>query len=205
MQPNSVIQSARGRWLAGAAVIAGTILVSACGSSSPASTTSTSATASPASSAVAAAPSAAPTTAAPAPATAPASPATTPTAPVNPGGTNAGTTTICAKMAAHNTYLYVTEAQPSTNGALTLIASPAKLICGGPDDSHYDVAKNVETAHVLAGASIEVFPTTTGQMRDVPIKASQLNSYLKTDHDTKIFLVGGPVASISSLQEQYHP
>ena len=108
-------------------------------------------------------------------------------------------------MAAHNTYLYVTEAQPSSGGALTLAASPAKLICGGPDDSHYDVAKNLVTAHVLSNASIEVFPTTTGQMRDVPIKASQLNSYLRTDHDTKIFLVGGPVASISSLQEQFHP
>jgi hypothetical protein len=108
-------------------------------------------------------------------------------------------------MAAHNTYLYVTEAQPSTGGALTLAASPAKLICGGPDDSHYDVAKNLVTAHVLSNASIEVFPTTTGQMRDVPIKASQLNSYLKTDGDTKIFLVGGSIYSITSLQEQYHP
>jgi hypothetical protein len=200
MQPNSVIQSARGRWLAGAAVIAGTILVSACGSSHPTpATSSTSAT--PTSSAVAAAPSTAPSTVA-----TPAAPATSATsaAPVNPGGTNAATTT-CAQLAAHNTYLYVTEAQPATGGALTLVASPAKLICGGPDDSHYDVAKNLVTAHVLPNANIEVFPTTTGQMRDVPIKASQLSSYLKTDSDTKIFLVGGPVASISSLQEQYHP
>jgi hypothetical protein len=198
MQPNSVIQSARGRWLAGAAVIAGAMLVSACGSSHPTPATSSSASATPTSSAAAAAPSTAPSTVA-----AP----TTPTAsasPVNPGGTNAATTT-CAQMAAHNTYLYVTEAQPSTGGALTLVASPAKLICGGPDDSHYNVAKNMVTAHVLSNASIEVFPTTTGQMRDVPIKASQLNGYLKTDSDTKIFLVGGPVSSISSLQEQYHP
>ena len=201
MQQMSFIQSARGRWFAGAAVIAGTILVSACGSSSPAPTTSTSASASPTSSAVAAAPSAAPTTAAPDSATAPASPA----APVNPGGTKAGTTTTCATMAAHNTYLYVTQAQPSTGGALTLTASPAKLICGGPDDSHYDVAKNVETAHVLSNASIEVFPTTTGQMRDVPITASQLNGYLKTDSDTKIFVVTGSIDAITGLQEQFHP
>jgi hypothetical protein len=127
-----------------------------------------------------------------------------PTTAVNPGGTNAATTP-CAQLAAHNTYLYVTQAQPSTGGALTLIASPAKLICGGPDDSHYNVAKNIVTAHLLSNASIEVFPTTTGQMREVPIKASQLNGYLKTDGDTKIFLVGGPVSSITSLQEQFHP
>jgi hypothetical protein len=196
MQHNSVIQSARGRWLAGAAVIAGTMLVSACGSSHP--TTSTSATQS---SAAAGAPSQVPpTVTAPTPPAASVSPVT----PVNPGGTNAATTT-CAQMAAHNTYLYVTQAQPSTGGALTLTGSPAKLICGGPDDSHYNVAKKIVTAHVLPNASIEVFPTTTGQMRDVPIKASQLNGYLKTDSDTKIFLVGGPVSSISSLQEQFHP
>ncbi|HEX4257967.1 MAG TPA: hypothetical protein VH089_22945, partial [Streptosporangiaceae bacterium] len=177
MQTNSVIKSARGRWLAGAAVIAGTILVSACGSSHPTPTTSSSASATPTSSAVAAAPSTAPSTVATP--TAPAAPATS-EAPANPGGTNAATTT-CARMAAHHTYLYVTEAQPATGGALTLVASPAKLICGGPDDSHYDVAKNLVTAHLLPNASIEVFPTTTGQMRDVPIKASQLSSYLKTD------------------------
>jgi len=108
-------------------------------------------------------------------------------------------------MAAHNTYLYITQAKPAAGGTLTVTASPAKLICGGPDDSHYDVAKNVETGHVAAGANIEVFPTTTGQMRDVPIKASQLNTYLKTDSDTKIFLIGGPLSAMTSLQEQFHP
>src|ERR1700753_2805870 len=201
MQPNSVIKSARGRWLAGAAVIAGTILVSACGSSNPTPATSASASSTPASSAVAAAPTVTSTPVAPA---TPVTPVATPATPVNPGGTNAATTT-CARMAAHNTYLYVTQALPAAGGALTLTGSPAKLICGGPDDSHYDVAKNIVTAHVLPNASIEVFPTTTGQMRDVPIKASQLNSYLQTDHDTKIFLVGGPIASISSLQEPCPP
>ena len=202
MQQNSVIKSARGRWLAGAAVIAGTMLVSACGSSHPTPSTSSSvssgASATPTSPAVAAAPAVTSTP------VAPPTPVTTPTTAVNPGGTNAATTP-CAHMAAHNTYLYVTQAQPSTGGALTLIASPAKLICGGPDDSHYNVAKNIVTAHVLSNASIEVFPTTTGQMREVPIKASQLNGYLQTDGDTKIFLVGGPVSSINSLQEQFHP
>jgi hypothetical protein len=205
MQHIRVIQSARGRWLAGAAVIAGTMLVSACGSSNPAAATSSSGSATPGSSGVAPAPSAAPSTAsAPAPTTAPASPAVTPTAPVNPGGTNDASQT-CAQMAAHNTYLYITQAPPAAGGTLTVTGSPAKLICGGPDDSHYDVARNVETGHVVAGANIEVFPTTTSQMRDVPIKASALNTYLKTDSDTKIFLVGGPLSAITSLREQFHP
>jgi hypothetical protein len=203
MQHIRVIQSARGRWLAGVTSIAGAMLVSACGSSHP--TTSTSGSATPASSGVAAGSSATPSTVAPpAPPAASVSPVTTSTAPVNPGGTNVATQT-CAQMAAHNTYLYITQAQPAAGGTLTVTASPAKLICGGPDDSHYDVAKNVETGHVVAGADIEVFPTTTAQMRDVPIKASALNTYLKTDSDTKIFLAGGPLSALTSLQEQFHP
>jgi hypothetical protein len=203
MQHIRVIQSARGRWLAGATIIAGAMLASACGSSHP--TTSTSSSATPTSSGVAAGSSATPSTVAPpAPPAASVSPVTTPTAPVNPGGTNVATQT-CAQMAAHNTYLYITQAQPAAGGTLTVTASPAKLICGGPDDSHYDVARNVETGHVVAGANIEVFPTTTAQMRDVPIKASALNTYLKTDSDTKIFLAGGPLSALTSLQEQFHP
>lgn len=207
MQHIRVIQSARGRWLPGAVVIAGTMLVSACGSSHPASTpgrASTGASVSPATTAATAAPSAAPSTAvaAPTPPAASASPVTTPTMAVNPGGTKAATST-CAQMAAHNTYLYITRAEPAADGALTVSASPAKLVCGGPDDSHYNVAKTVETGHVTAGASIEVFPVS--QMREEPIKATQLNSYLKTDGDTRIFLVAGPLSAITSLQEQFHP
>lgn len=206
MEHIRVIQSARGRWLAGAVVIAGTMLISACGSSHPTTTpgrASTGASATPATTAAAAAPSAAPSTvAAPTSAAASASPVTTSTMAVNPGGTKAATST-CAQMAAHNTYLYISQATPAANGALTVSASPAKLVCGGPDDSHYNVAKTVESGHVTAGASIEVFPIS--QMREEPIKASQLNSYLKTDGDTKIFLVAGPLSAITSLQEQFHP
>jgi hypothetical protein len=42
-------------------------------------------------------------------------------------------------------------------------------------------------------------------MREEPIRPSQLSSYLKTDDDTRIFLVAGPLTSLASLQEQYHP
>ena len=42
-------------------------------------------------------------------------------------------------------------------------------------------------------------------MASEPIRASQLAAYLKTDGDTKIFLIGGPLSAITSLQEQFHP
>jgi hypothetical protein len=207
MQRNSVIQSARGRWLAGAAIIAGTMLVSACGSSHPTASTSGSASsgasATPSSSGVASAPSAAPSTvAAPTPATAPASPAVTPTASVNPGGPNDSTQT-CAYKVAHDRFILISQVQSASSGALTVTGHAATIVCGGPDDFHFNEASATETGHTVPTASIVTFPTT--QMKPQSIKASELASYLKTDGDTKIFLIGGPLSAMTSLQEQFHP
>jgi hypothetical protein len=202
MQQMSFIQSARGRWFAGAAVIAGTILVSACGSSSPAPTTSASSSASPTSSAVAAAPSAPVSTAAPAPATAPASPAATPTASVNPGGPDQSSTESCAYKRAHDRFMEIDRVQQASNGALTVTGSAQTIVCGGPDDFHFNTTAP-EMGKTVPSASIITFPTTT--MKPESIKASQLASYLKTDGDTKIFLVTGSIYAITGLQEQFHP
>ena len=141
MQRKNAIRSARTGWLAGACVIAGTLLVSACGSSSPGASSSSSASpsgAAAAGSASAAVPSIAP---APASASAPAEPtptaAVTPTMTVNPGGTNAATQS-CAYRAAHDAYIYITKVQAAASGALTVTGQAAKLVCGGPDDFHWN-------------------------------------------------------------------
>ena len=206
MQRKNVIRPARTGWLAGASVIAGTLLVSACGSSSPSGGSSSSASPSgavAAGSASAAAPSIAPALAS---ASAPAEPtptaAVTPTMTVNPGGTNAATQS-CAYRAAHDAYIYITKVQAAANGALTVTGQAAKLVCGGPDDFHWNPVTATETGHTVPTAKIETFPTS--KMAPEPIKASQLAAYLKTDDDTKIFLIGGPLSAMTSLQEQFHP
>jgi hypothetical protein len=206
MQRKNVIRPARTCWLAGASVIAGTLLVSACGSSSPGASSSSSASpsgASAAGSASAVAPSIAPTVAS---ASAPAEPtptaAVTPTMTVNPGGTNAATQS-CAYRAAHDAYIYITKVQAAASGALTVTGQAAKLVCGGPDDFHWNTVTATETGHTVPTAKIETFPTS--KMAPEPIKASQLAAYLKTDDDTKIFLIGGPLSAMTSLQEQFHP
>jgi hypothetical protein len=206
MQRKNVIRPARTCWLAGASVIAGTLLVSACGSSSPGASSSSSASpsgASAAGSASAAAPTIAPTVAS---ASAPAEPtptaAVTPTMTVNPGGTNAATQS-CAYRAAHDAYIYITKVQAAASGALTVTGQAAKLVCGGPDDFHWNTVTATETGHTVPTAKIETFPTS--KMAPEPIKASQLAAYLKTDDDTKIFLIGGPLSAMTSLQEQFHP
>ena len=198
MQRKNVIRPARERWLAGASVIAGTLLASACGSSHPAASSSSSASASAAAPA-----SIAPnTSAASAPAEPTATAAVTPTATINPGGTNAATQS-CAYRAAHDAYIYITKVQSVASGALTITGQDAKLICGGPDDFHWNPVTTAETVHTVPAVSISVFPTA--KMAPQPIKASQLAAYLKTDQDTKIFLIGGPLSAITSLQEQFHP
>jgi hypothetical protein len=203
MQWKNVIRPARERWLAGASVIAGTLLVSACGSSQPAASSSSSASASGASASASAPASVAPNTSA---ASAPAEPtptaAVTPTATINPGGTNAATQS-CAYRAAHDAYIYITKVQSAASGALTITGQDAKLVCGGPDDFHWNTVTATETGHTVPAVSISVFPTT--KMAPQPIKPSQLAAYLKTDDDTKIFLIGGPLSAITSLQEQFHP
>jgi hypothetical protein len=206
MQRKNVIRPARTCWLAGASVIAGTLLVSACGSSSPGASSSSSASpsgASAAGSASAAAPTIAPTMVS---ASAPAEPtpaaAVTPTMTVNPGGTNAATQS-CAYRAAHDAYIYITKVQAAASGALTVTGQAAKLVCGGPDDFHWNTVTATETGHSVPTAKIETFPTS--KMAPEPIKASQLAAYLKTDDDTKIFLIGGPLSAMTSLQEQFHP
>jgi hypothetical protein len=201
MQRKNVIRPARTCWLAGASVIAGTLLISACGSSGPGASSSSSA--SVGGSASAAAPTIAPTMASP---SAPAEPtptaAVTPTMTVNPGGTNAATQS-CAYRAAHDAYIYITKVQAAASGALTVTGQAAKLVCGGPDDFHWNTVTATETGHTVPTAKIETFPTS--KMAPEPIKASQLAAYLRTDDDTKIFLIGGPLSAMTSLQEQFHP
>jgi hypothetical protein len=180
------------------------LLVSACGSSQPAAS---SASVSGASASAAAPASIAPNTSA---ASAPAEPtptaAVTPTKTINPGGTNAAggaTTDTCAYRAAHDAYIYITKVASAASGALTITGQDAKLVCGGPDDFHWNPVTATETGHTVPTVSISVFPTT--RMAPQPIKPSQLAAYLKTDDDTKIFLIGGPLSAITSLQEQFHP
>jgi hypothetical protein len=191
--------------LAGTVIVSGTLLASGCSSSG-------SSTSAPASgSASGPAPAASSGSSAPAPSgpatssssgepTAPASPAASSPS-VNPGGTEVGTQT-CAQKAEH-AFIQVTKVVSAADGGLTVTGNKATIVCGGPDDFHFNVASDSETGHVQPGADIEVFPVT--KMAQEKIAASELASYLATDEDTKIFLIGGSLSAISSLQEQFHP
>jgi hypothetical protein len=88
--------------------------------------------------------------------------------------------------------------------SLSIVGHPAALVCGGPDDSHYNVdTAHSSAGHVLATATIQVFPISTGAPKTIPI--GQLPSYLPTDDDTRVYLVTGALTAITELQEQFHP
>jgi hypothetical protein len=125
-----------------------------------------------------------------------------PTATIAPVSAPAAAASACAALATR-TYLHLTAVTAGTAGALTVTGNPARLICGGPDDSHYDVGTASATGQLAAGASIVTFSLTT--MSPKAIGESQLAAYLAGDQGTRIFLVTGPLTRITGLQEQFHP
>jgi hypothetical protein len=104
---------------------------------------------------------------------------------------------------AARTYVRLTAVRAAAAGGLTVTGTPARLVCGGPDDSHYDVGAAHGTDQVIAGASIVVFALAT--MSPKAISESQLAAYLAGDQGTRIFLVSGPLTRITGLREEFHP
>jgi hypothetical protein len=79
------------------------------------------------------------------------------------------------------------------------------MVCGGPDDFHYDVATATETIHALPSAAVQVLAASSNGITDVPIDHAALPSYLTGDKNGRIFLVTGPVSGLTSLEEMFHP
>ena len=100
--------------------------------------------------------------------------------------------------------MHVIAATETSDGGLNLSGNPTTLVCGGEDDYHFNEATTVEAVLVVPGATIEVLPLgETMQLQKIP--ASELAGYLKTDNDTRVFLVTGPLDAVTELQEQFHP
>jgi hypothetical protein len=105
-----------------------------------------------------------------------------------------------------STFFHADSAHVAADGSVTLTGEPATLVCGGPDDQHYDVSSTTEKARVLAGASVEkVTCGTPSGCADEPIPARRLPSYLAAGAESGVFLVTGPLDGITALKEMYHP
>jgi len=79
------------------------------------------------------------------------------------------------------------------------------MVCGGPDDFHYDVASATVTVHAVPSAAVKVLATNSNGITDVPIAHVALPSYLAGDKNGQIFMVTGPVSGLTSVEEMFHP
>lgn len=108
----------------------------------------------------------------------------------------------CTSYAATHTFAEITAAKESSNGALTITAHRSSVVCGGPDDMHYNVAAATQTADVTPSATVRML-TSYVQLETVPHAA--FSASLKDDVWGRIFMVTGPLSAITALTEMYHP
>jgi hypothetical protein len=115
-----------------------------------------------------------------------------------------GTTTAsaCSTFASGHTFLHLTRATENADGTLTVAGVAATMVCGGPDDFHYDFGTAAVTGHVLARATIQVLGST---LQPTPIKLGKFPSYLASDMNVRVFTYTGPRTAITALTEQFHP
>jgi hypothetical protein len=186
--------------LAAGLALAGTGCAATSSSSAPA-TTATSASPPPsASPSVSASP--APTAAAPS--ASPSTAATTAAASPTAAGASAPTagTAACTAFASGHAFLHLTKASENADGTLTVTGNTATMICGGPDDFHYNFGSGTVTGHVLAGASIQVLNSA---IQLTPVTPAKFPGYLASDMNVRVFTYTGPRTAITALSEEFHP
>lgn len=90
----------------------------------------------------------------------------------------------------------------NTDGSLTITAHAAKAVCGGTDDLHYDLATAAETGTVTSSGTVRML---TGAVKEQAVSHADVSNRLARDSWGRIFMVTGPLRSITALTEEYHP
>jgi hypothetical protein len=140
--------------------------------------------------------------ASPSPPTVSPSPAPTGTQATVAAAAPSATPTSCARYAATHTFAEVTAAKENTDGSLTITAHRATVVCGGPDDLHYDVATPTETATVTPSGTVEML---TSVVKEQTVTHANVSACLAKDEWGRIFMVTGKLTAIAALTELYHP
>jgi hypothetical protein len=116
--------------------------------------------------------------------------------------TGTATTAACTAFASGHHFLHLTSAKEDADGTLTVTGAVATMVCGGPDDFHYNFGTGTVTGHVLTGASIRVLNSA---LQETPITLAKFPGYLAADMNVRIFTYTGPRSAITALSEQFHP
>ena len=118
--------------------------------------------------------------------------------------TPAARTTTCPEEIATDTYVRATSAHAAGN-AVVVTAHPARRVCGGPDNSHYEVDAGTERLTLTASTAVVLITTTPSGLGQETVAPADLPQRLVDDRFGRIFLVRGPLTGVTSLEEQYHP
>ena len=91
--------------------------------------------------------------------------------------------------------------------SLALTGNPATIQCGGFDDNQQVVeTSKIEVIHLVADATIRVFPLPTVSSAPYQtLRPQQLAAYIRHDKDTRVFEVTGPASAVTAITEVYHP
>lgn len=90
----------------------------------------------------------------------------------------------------------------NAGGSLTITGHRATVICGGPDDLHYNVATANETGDVTPAGTVQML---TGASQEQIVGHADVSARLAKDTWGRIFMVNGPLTAITALTEMYHP
>jgi hypothetical protein len=118
--------------------------------------------------------------------------------------TGAASTTACPQEIATSTYVRADSARAEGDGVV-VTAHPARRLCGGPDNSHYEVDAATERLTLTASTTGVLIATTSSGLGHETVAPTELPQRLVDDRFGRIFQVEGPATAVTSLEEQYHP
>jgi hypothetical protein len=112
--------------------------------------------------------------------------------------------TECPAEIADNTYVRAESAHVQGD-SVVVTADPARRVCTGPNNGHYEIGTGTEQLTVPASATVTVLTTTSTGLGHETVAPTDLPARLPDDRFGRIFLVDGPSSAVTSLEEQYHP
>lgn len=110
----------------------------------------------------------------------------------------------CPEAVANDTYVQATSARVAGN-TVVVTADPARRVCTGPDNGHYEIGSETEQLTLTSSATVVLLTTTASGVGHETVAATDLPQRLVDDRFGQIFVVQGPASAVTSLEEQYHP
>lgn len=94
----------------------------------------------------------------------------------------------------------------SPGGHLELTALPATLVCGGPDDSHFDIGRARRTLRLDPSCMVTILTTDDSGITTHQVQVGVLRTQLATGQPhSRIFQVTSDDKSVTQLVEEYRP